>query len=361
MSEPILSADAIPPALAPAALALLAEIARRIPPFLGPPPRIAPHERRDPEAVAEAVRAFLAWLESAPTQWGSRIEELESLFQEMAAAVHELDGRVRRLTQHARAYAAEQETLSISLSEALDQLGPLRAADPVVPTCRRILEALRAEARRERDGARQLGEEASEVRTVLTKLADRLDKVERKARALRSQSLRDPLTGLWNRGAWDDRLAEEAARARRYGQPFSVILWDVDRFKEVNDRHGHLAGDMVLQALAGRTLQALRRSDFVARYGGEEFAVLLPHTEEAAARIVAEKIRRLGAEKDVATRAGPVRVTLSAGVATWAPGEEALELLDRADQALYRAKEGGRNRVEVAPPPGRKKKAAVSA
>ncbi|RMG89898.1 MAG: GGDEF domain-containing protein [Candidatus Dadabacteria bacterium] len=224
-----------------------------------------------------------------------------------------------------------------------------------------MLEALRAEARRERDGARQLSEEALEVRGLLTHLADRLDKVEQKARALRSQSLRDPLTGLWNRGAWEDRLAEEAARARRYGQPFSVILWDVDRFKEVNDRHGHLAGDMVLQSLAGRTLQMLRRSDFVARYGGEEFAVLLPHAEEEAARIVAEKIRRIAADREVATRAGPIRVTLSAGVATWVPGEEALELVDRADRALYRAKEAGRNRVEVAPPPGPAEKAAAPA
>ncbi|WP_025322542.1 GGDEF domain-containing protein [Deferrisoma camini] len=362
MESPNLPIDSIPPELAPAAWALLAEIARRIPPFLGQPPRVLLEQAPDGTALSEALAAFLAWLETAPAQWGTRMEELEALFGEMGAVVGELDGRVRRFVQHARRYATEHEGLTASVEEALGRLDAGLVDDAFRPALEPILRTLRSEAVREQRETRRLEEEAGLLRDLLGGLRERLGQVENKVRALRTQSLRDPLTGLWNRGAWDDRLAEETARAVRYLQPFSVILWDVDRFKEVNDRHGHPTGDLVLQALAGRTLQALRRSDFVARYGGEEFAVLLPHTEGDAARIVAEKLRRLAETAPIRTQAGPVRVTLSVGVATWQPGEDEQALVQRADDALYQAKRAGRNRVMAAQSPsGQPKKAAQPA
>jgi len=362
LESPNLPIDSIPPELAPAAWALLAEIARRIPPFLGQPPRVLLEQAPDGTALSEALAAFLAWLETAPAQWGTRMEELEALFGEMGAVVGELDGRVRRFVQHARRYATEHEGLTASVEEALGRLDAARMDDAFRPALEPILRTLRSEALREQRETRRLEEEAGLLRDLLGGLRERLGQVENKVRALRTQSLRDPLTGLWNRGAWDDRLAEETARAVRYLQPFSVILWDVDRFKEVNDRHGHPTGDLVLQALAGRTLQALRRSDFVARYGGEEFAVLLPHTEGDAARIVAEKLRRLAETSPIRTQTGPVRVTLSVGVATWHPDEDGQALVKRADDALYQAKRAGRNRVMTAQPPsGEPKKAAQPA
>lgn len=160
----------------------------------------------------------------------------------------------------------------------------------------------------------------------------------------RRESLTDPLTGLANRRWFDERLAEEVAKAERTGAPLSIALVDLDHFKEINDRFGHDAGDEVLRQFAALARERLRRSDRPCRTGGEEFALLLPGTtEEEAVRLV-DRLRQdvaLTAFTAVRTR----RVTISGGVARWRRGETAADLLRRADAALYAAKRGGRNRI----------------
>lgn len=153
---------------------------------------------------------------------------------------------------------------------------------------------------------------------------------------------RDALTGLPNRRALEEELAREAARAARAGAPLSAVALDVDRFKLVNDRHGHAAGDAVLQAIASRAAAALRGGDVLARVGGEEFVALLPGADLARAVEVAERIRaRIGAEPVGAAGV----VTVSLGCAALAPGEDGRSLLARADARLYEAKRAGRDRV----------------
>ncbi|KUY91285.1 diguanylate cyclase [Burkholderia territorii] len=161
----------------------------------------------------------------------------------------------------------------------------------------------------------------------------------------------DSLTGLDNRGTFDTVLAKEAQRASRSGRPLSVLFVDVDHFKAFNDYYGHLAGDDVLRRVAQSASGCLRRdSDHVARYGGEEFVVTLPDTDARGAAIVAEGIRRAIAELDIAHGRSPYgHVTASIGAATAAGGRvNAATLLRQADEALYRAKSGGRNRVSNA-------------
>ena len=158
----------------------------------------------------------------------------------------------------------------------------------------------------------------------------------------------DPLTGLYNRRYMECRLAEEVARSHRHNQPLSCLFMDMDHFKQVNDRHGHAAGDAVLRAVAGRITHLLRASDVAVRYGGEEFAVLLPQTGVAAARALAERLRMdLAALEPEAPGGGPLHVTVSVGVAELRPDEGGDAMLQAADEALYRAKHGGRNRVEA--------------
>jgi len=161
----------------------------------------------------------------------------------------------------------------------------------------------------------------------------------------------DGLTGLNNRQHFDRRLQEEWQRHQRLGQPFSLLMLDLDHFKDLNDAYGHLAGDRALAAV-GRLLSAsLRQSDFPARYGGEEFVIILPHTDGSQARRLAERLRQALAEEPIADRGGSaVRLTASFGVATSAPGQTGTpeELLHLADQALYRAKANGRNQVACA-------------
>lgn len=166
-------------------------------------------------------------------------------------------------------------------------------------------------------------------------------------------SITDGLTGVWNRRHLDMRAGEELRRARRFGEPFALVLLDVDNFKSVNDTYGHAAGDAVLVELAGRLTAAVREVDTVARWGGEEFCLLLPRTDVEGAAQLAEKVRHTIASSPFSTEAAMLDVTVSAGVACHpAHGSKVPALMAAVDAALYRAKGAGKNRVEVAEPSG---------
>lgn len=162
---------------------------------------------------------------------------------------------------------------------------------------------------------------------------------------LRILATTDSLTGIANRQEFSRRLEDEIGRSRRYGTSFSVLMYDVDHFKLVNDTYGHLAGDKILQTVVRRVTEEIRSVDVAARWGGEEFMVLLPETDLASATVVAEKVRQAIARHPF-DEVGPI--SASVGVAEFARGETSDSLLMRVDEALYRAKELGRNRVESA-------------
>jgi diguanylate cyclase (GGDEF)-like protein len=168
------------------------------------------------------------------------------------------------------------------------------------------------------------------------------------AHRLRRLSTTDRLTGVLNRGAFDERLVAEASRARRHDRPLTVALVDVDQFKRFNDAHGHAGGDVVLRVLADTLVASVRRSDTVARYGGEEFALVLPETTATAAMGRLETLRRIVAATpiDPGPGTGPVHVTVSIGVAGWPEdGAEISDVLARADSRLFDAKRRGRDRT----------------
>jgi diguanylate cyclase (GGDEF)-like protein len=158
---------------------------------------------------------------------------------------------------------------------------------------------------------------------------------------LRQSSLTDELTGLPNRRSWDVGLEAAVRAATTTGTPLSVALVDLDHFKAYNDARGHLAGDRLLKAAAGSWRSALRSRDMLARYGGEEFAVLLPECSLEEAQHVLERLRTMT----------PEDVTCSVGVAEWDRVESAASVVERADIALYHAKDGGRDLLVVAEPP----------
>lgn len=160
---------------------------------------------------------------------------------------------------------------------------------------------------------------------------------------VRDHGLRDGLTGCYNRAHGLERLEGEIARSRRGNTPLSVVMFDVDHFKHVNDQHGHLCGDEVLAAVGLRLRQVLRRSDVRCRYGGDEFMVVLPETPTAGAARVAEWIRSEIEQIHVTGSRGGVHPTISIGVATAIAGDNVADLLERADRGLYAAKAAGRN------------------
>jgi diguanylate cyclase (GGDEF)-like protein len=171
------------------------------------------------------------------------------------------------------------------------------------------------------------------------------DEAARELEALAALARRDPLTGLANRRAFEEALAREVARAARDGAPLAVIALDVDHFKRVNDAYGHATGDAVLVEVAARAAQALRAGDLLARVGGEEFAALLPGASLEAAAEAAERVRARIVALPIAAGGAFLAVTLSAGLAALAEGEEGAALLARADERLYAAKRAGRDRV----------------
>jgi len=163
---------------------------------------------------------------------------------------------------------------------------------------------------------------------------------------LEQLSKTDPLTGVSNRRHLMELVEHELRQARRYRRSLSLVMVDLDHFKRVNDDHGHQVGDQVLVAAVDAIRRSVRDSDVIGRYGGEEFLLLLPNTDEDGAREVAERCRRLIAE----ARVGTIAVTASLGVATYpgTAGDNLDDLLHVADEALYRAKESGRDRVALA-------------
>jgi len=166
-------------------------------------------------------------------------------------------------------------------------------------------------------------------------------------RVLFRLSTSDPLTGALNRRHFMALLGREQKRAERYGARFSLLMLDIDHFKAINDSFGHQVGDEAIKRMAESCQAHLRPTDLLCRYGGEEFLIALTHTEEAGARIAAERIREAIASIKIPVEGRTVRFTVSIGVTTFVPAVRVEQLIDCADQALYAAKAGGRNQVRV--------------
>jgi len=203
---------------------------------------------------------------------------------------------------------------------------------------------LQREAREQEIAARLhgLGERVTSMEREALDYRDKLEQQRHKA-------LLDPLTGLPNRAAWNERLALEHGRLQQTGTGLLLAILDLDHFKSINDTYGHQAGDKVLKIIANVLRKGLRGDDFIARFGGEEFALLMPGSDLSGGSRLLERLRAAVEQCPFHFKGERVTVTMSAGVAVFKSGENASQVLKRADQALYRAKEAGRNQIEQAP------------
>lgn len=165
--------------------------------------------------------------------------------------------------------------------------------------------------------------------------------------ALEFEASHDPLVHIWNRRAIIELLGTELGRAKRLNTPLSVFFVDLDSFKRVNDSFGHVVGDDVLRSTAEKISRTVREYDHVGRYGGEEFLVVLPNCTAETAQEVAERVRQQIGNEPFVIAPIQVKTTASIGVCQWHSGQNILELIQRADAAMYRAKQYGRNRVEA--------------
>lgn len=191
-----------------------------------------------------------------------------------------------------------------------------------------------------------LSQHRANTRQLEARIQDRTAELSAANRQLQELAVTDSLTGLPNRRALFNLMRQEMDREQRYWHELALITFDIDHFKEVNDRHGHAAGDIVLQHVAAATGKVIRHTDTMARYGGEEFVLVAPETDKAGALQLAERMREALRSAGVALNHETLRVTASFGVAMLRPDDkEPEQLLRRADQALYAAKAAGRDRV----------------
>ncbi|MCI0343524.1 MAG: GGDEF domain-containing protein [Planctomycetales bacterium] len=257
-------------------------------------------------------------------------------------ALPDLDGRRLDRTHVAEAMEGRR-LLRVADGTRLALTLPLAVEHEVVGVLRTVLDI---------EGARP-EERAAEAERALREIERHLA-LAIKAPSLYDRAVRDGLTGLYSRRHLDNQLAEFFAIARRTGKPISLVMVDLDHFKRVNDTHGHAAGDAVLRGAAEVVAGTIRGYDTAYRYGGEEICVLLPHASLEEAVKTAERIRRTLEKRVIHSNGGgecgaKISVTASLGVAQWSPrmGGPA-DLLSAADRALYKAKEGGRNRTVAA-------------
>lgn len=185
----------------------------------------------------------------------------------------------------------------------------------------------------------------------ITELNQKIKGMEKDSEALREnvmkereQALLDPLTGIKNRLAYDERIEQDYSRWKRYQSPLSLMVIDIDFFKKINDNYGHIAGDKVLHTVAQHLQDNIRETDFLARYGGEEFVIIMPDTTSAQGLTVAEKLRQEVFDCGFHYRGESVSVSISCGVAEFSDGDSAVSAFEKADGAMYQAKENGRNR-----------------
>ena len=187
------------------------------------------------------------------------------------------------------------------------------------------------------------------IQRIRAKLQQQREALAQALEVNRELATRDELTGLINRRAMLDLMALEHSRSLRSGRPLLLAQLDIDHFKPINDQHGHATGDRALQAFAGTVRASVRDTDVLARWGGEEFVLMLTDTSADQARGLLERIRQAVQALEIAHSAGSLQLTVSIGLAQHLPGDTVEHTLERADQALYRAKALGRNRVVVAP------------
>jgi diguanylate cyclase len=304
-----------------------------------------------PDEFAEGLERVARLVNDQRASLMREKKDLEDLLQQM-------DVRLSEIASYLASDTADQKSAQTS-SQQFDLLvtSEVRCLNSDVQSAQ-DLGALRSRVRdrleiishhlqdfRTREGARVSAQldRTQRMRVRVTDLEREIHGLHKSLQEEQSLRMIDALTGIPNRAAYDDRIRHEFMRWQRENAPISVLAWDIDRFKEINDAYGHSAGDKVLRVIAQHLAHHVRGTDFVARYGGEEFVMILIGTDATAASQTADKIR-VGIESmGFHFHNKPVAVTASCGITTFRGDDTPETIFDRADRALYRAKDGGRN------------------
>lgn len=278
--------------------------------------------------------------------------EYETFLKTLTARLNELDKQIHIGTNEENKAFQERNHLGQVVEEEVKgivyHVGKANNLENLKVTVNQRLEFLNQniDAYRQSDQT-QFEQSQKQIQTLKKRIQlMEQESIELRQSALKSrdQALKDPLTGIWNRQALNEILDKEFSRWQRYQKPLTLILWDIDFFKKINDEYGHAAGDKVLKTIAQLFTSQTRETDFIARYGGEEFMGVFPETQIENALGLADKVREKIMQSKFHYEGKLVSVTASAGLASFKEGDTIEDVFKRADQALYKAKESGRNR-----------------
>jgi len=307
------------------------------------------------EKLAQALEATAALVAEAHGRIFDEKKELEAFLKQLTERLQEIDKdlqetvRLQKLSitgsQEVNA-AVEEEVRGIE--QSVEKAGDLSMLQTDIQSRVIIIRDhmdrfLQAELLRDR----QSGDISERLKKELSAAEEEIEMLRKQLEKEREQSMKDALTGLFNRKAYDQYINDELARFKRYGSPFVLGVWDVDRFKSINDQYGHVAGDKVLKIIAAVIAENTRETDIVARYGGEEFVVIMPETKLEAAYKSLDKLRGMIEDCAFHFRGKRVVITASCGITEVREDDTAESIFERADSGLYRAKEKGRNRCEI--------------
>lgn len=282
----------------------------------------------------------------------SELSDVEYYLKNIAVKLKQLQIGIEESFADQSASMQERETLATGVAEHISVIATTIEGEEDLNAVKHVIdEGLQEISSRMRDHLAQDQERVARGEQRLRSLSERLKLMDEESTRLRAQVRRersraqhDALTGIANRAAYDERITAEVARHERHERELSLAVIDIDKFKSVNDNLGHKAGDKVLKNVAEICASNVRTSDFLARYGGEEFVLVLPETSLEQAHYVAEKLRGEIEGKGFYYNKRRVPITVSIGIARFADDESADVVFERADRALYAAKNGGRNR-----------------
>lgn len=281
---------------------------------------------------------------------------LEDFLSDLTKKLVELEGRASDVHDLTLAASEDQTNLHTAFSSQVENLKDTASTATDLPQLKNMLSARLESISKFLQAAREAGiKHMREAERQVRDLSERVQILDAETKELRTKlrlehnlAMRDALTGLPNRLAYEERLAQEVSRMKRFRQPFCLLIWDIDHFKTVNDRFGHKAGDRTLSMVAQIFVKSVRKTDFVGRFGGEEFAMILAGTDADAALKVAESLRRKFAMADFGFQGKKVKITLSCGLTAYRETDDPEQAFERADQALYQAKRQGRDRCILA-------------
>jgi diguanylate cyclase len=285
----------------------------------------------------------------------SRIErakqEVELLLTHMVGKLDEIGRFVAEQNRSQSQSQASSETLNVQLAGEMKAMGEsVEAANDlqqIRTQVRSRLDTIDRHLQEFREREAHLAQEAQsrneQMRSRIAELEGEATRLQQQLKDEQRLANIDALTQIPNRLAYEKRMEDEIKRWQRFKQPTCIAVWDVDRFKSINDTYGHRAGDRVLTTIAKHLSSRIRNTDFLARFGGEEFVMLLPGTAPDDALRLINELRELIAKIGFHFRGTPVSVTISIGVTSLRSGDTADSAFDRADKALYRAKTNGRN------------------